>query len=234
MAHRKRRRRRRINRKKKIIRAYLARAIFLLLIIGLVALAAFLIGRIKKLSSPDNEGEDETVSENTEVSTIAISNRGVITETTVDSFNTEEYDKDGLKAMAEEAIKSYNSADGKDGAVSLKDIAFRRGKCSMVLSFKTAEDYVGFYGDGRTFMLGKVEELMEKDAQDFTGLIKVKDEEALTTEDMKKLNGSAVIINEDKIVKTPGAIRVISPSVSMNSAKEATVHKGRRPVVLVY
>lgn len=76
-------------------------------------------------------------------STVFVQKDGSIVSTDVEDFDEGKYDTDGLKDYVNQAIDTYNDANGK-GLVKLKDLTVKDNKAVLTLSYASASDYQKF------------------------------------------------------------------------------------------
>ncbi len=208
------------------IKAYTARAVFALILLVVVGLVVFgssrLIGAIAGLGK-------KQVAEGNE---IEIHSNGSVTEITIDSFDTAEYDADGLQQMAEDEISTYNSGKGEEKAVKLSGLNFKNGYVTMTIDYASAQDYADF--NSKEFSITNLSE--DKSVLDTVSskISTVDGGSSLTEEDKEKLKGHAVVLNDDTTVVTPKKIRYISKNVTPVRSKQATVKSGENPVIIIY
>ncbi len=132
--------RRRKSKKQKLrrIQAYIARTVFVLVIVAFVSLL-FFGGRslIRKVYSAFS---GPVISGNS----IKISKSGSIRETVNEDFDTENYSESGLRELIDESISDYNSKHSEENAVKLSKLTIKNDKAILVMEYKDAEVYSDF------------------------------------------------------------------------------------------
>lgn len=208
------------------IKAYAARTVFALVLLAVFGFVIF--SGIKIIGAFSGLGKSKAIEGNE----LEIHSDGSLTEITVDSFDTVEYDADGLKKMAEDEITSYNSEKGAENAVKLTGLNFKNGYVTMTIDYASAEDYSDFNSKDLKFA-----ELPDGASalSDISSKISTIDGgKVLTDEDISGLKGHAVIVNDDTTVVTPKKIRYISKNVTPVRSKQATVKSGEKPAAIIY
>lgn len=80
----------------------------------------------------------------TDESAIRVNKDGTLEEASIDGFDEETYDKDGLTSYVENEVETYTSKHGED-TVTVKEIDVVNGKADVYLRFKSVTDYEQFY-----------------------------------------------------------------------------------------
>ncbi len=219
------RRRRSRKQQKRRKKKYLARlltllailAVLVLMIFGTVKLFSFL-GSLIKGDKEEREGSGNS-------NIIAIESDGSLTETSVEDFDTKEYDEEALRKMADETIEQYNG--GKDERIVLKTLDIQSGTARAVIWYKSAEDYAAY--NEKVFKTGDVSDL------DITGVTLADDNNAVLTHDqVSKLKGKYVLLNDDTTVAVPKKILYVSRNVTKTGKKSANVKKAGIDSVIIY
>ena len=91
-------------------------------------------------------------------STIEISSKGVVTQTTIETLDAEYYDSDELKSYVQDQVDEYNEESTAAGTVKLKKFKYSasEGTVTLVLKFSDADTYADF--EWLTFFVGTVDE----------------------------------------------------------------------------
>ena len=224
----KRRNRKDVRRKKKIRRtkALIARFVMLLAVIALAGLLIFgVVKAVKLVGGLISSREEADSAEDASSNIISLESDGSIVETSVEDFDTSEYDQDELEKMVKETIDSYNS--GGDERISLKSLDVKGGKARAVLEYKSAGDYAEY--NGMVFQMGDASDL------DITGVTLADDKNEVLTRDMvSKLKGKYVLLNEDTTVSVPKKILYVSRNVTKTGKKSADVKKAGIDSVIIY
>ncbi len=224
----KRRTRKGVRKKRKIrrTRAIIIRIVLLLAVIAVICLVIF--GSVKAVKFLGGLLPAKEEAENTEDSSsniITLEADGSIVETSVEDFDTSEYDRDELEKMVSETIESYNS--GEDEKISLKSLDVKGGKARAVIEYKSAEDYAEY--NGMVFQMGDAADL------DITGVTLADDNNEVLTHDMvSKIKGKYVLLNADTTVSVPKKILYVSRNVTKTGKKSADVRKAGIDSVIIY
>ena len=211
------RRRRSRKQQKRRKKKYLAMAaVLVLLIFGAVKLFSFLGSLIR--------GDKKESEESSTSNVISIESDGSLTETSVEDFDTKEYDEEALRQMADDTIAQYN---GKEERIILKTLDIQSGKARAVIWYKSAEDYAAY--NEKVFETGDVKDL------DITGVTLADDNNAVLTHDqVSKLKGKYVLLNDDTTVAVPKKILYVSRNVTKTGKKSADVKKAGIDSVIIY
>ena len=132
--------RRRKSKRQKIrrIQAYVARTVFVLILVAFAAILFFggkhLFGVVSSAFS------GTTISGNS----IKISKSGEIKETVNEDFDTKEYSEDDLRKLIDETISDYNSKASEANAVKLSKLTVKNNKAVLIMEYKGAEFYSDF------------------------------------------------------------------------------------------
>ncbi len=215
-------------RKKKIRRTKVLASRFILLLAIVAIIGLLIFGAIKAfksiggmLSKEDNEEKAEDASSNV----ISLESDGSLTETSVEEFDTSEYDAEALEKMVNDTIAEYNG--GKDEKISLKSLEVKGGKARAVIEYKSAEDYAAY--NGMVFKMGDVSDL------DITGVTLADDSNTVLTHEMvSKVKGKYVMLNGDTAVSVPKKILYVSRNVTKTGKKTAKVRKAGIDSVIIY
>ncbi len=221
-ARRKQSRRQRNRRFKAYVARFLvllaAVAALILIIFGIIKLFSFLGGLFDK----DKTAADD---DNTVHNVIVIDKKGSLTETSVEDFDTSEYDAEALEKMINDTISEYNGSG--EEKITLKTLDIRDGKARAVISYASAEDYASY--NGKTFIIGDVKDL------DITGVTLADDKNTvLTHDDMEKVKGKYVQLNDDTRISVPDKIQYVSRNVEKTGKKTADVKKAGIDSVIIY
>ena len=119
-------------------------------------LAVSLAGCGKEKKTEDYEGSN----------TIEIKKDGSIVNTITDSFDGELYDEELLEEFALREAAEYNHENG-DESLSIKKLETGKGKVTLTMEYRTAEDFAEF--NGYPFFCGTIDEA-EKKGYDFSGV----------------------------------------------------------------
>lgn len=79
-----------------------------------------------------------------DITMLEIRKNGEILHTIAEDFAESYYDLEELKGSVESQIADYNAGAG-DGAITLDSAEVEEGRIRMLMTFKSAENYVGFY-----------------------------------------------------------------------------------------
>ena len=133
-------RRRRKSKRQKIrrIQAYIARTVFLLILLAAVMLIFF--GGRKLIRSVSSVFSGPVVSGNS----IRISKSGIIKETVNEDFDSSTYSETELREMIDQSITDYNSDSDKKDSVKLSKLTIKNGKAVLVMEYADAETYSEF------------------------------------------------------------------------------------------
>ncbi|MCR5627204.1 MAG: hypothetical protein K6F99_07790 [Lachnospiraceae bacterium] len=207
-------------------KAYVAR--FIALLAAIAALILIIYGIIKLFSflgGVFDKNKPETDDDNTVHNVIVIDKKGGITETSVEDFDTSEYDAEALEKMINDTISEYNGSG--EEKISLKTLDIKDGKARAVISYRSAEDYASY--NGKTFVIGDVKDL------DITGVTLADDKNAvLTHDDMEKVKGKYVLLNDDTRISLPGKVQYVSRNVEKTGKNTADVKKAGTDSVIIY
>ncbi len=226
----KRRTKKRVGRRNKSrrLKAYIART--LALILGLAALIAAgflcvkLFGVIRD-ALPFSGDEKAVEADYKTPNVINLSKDGSLTETSVEDFDTAEYDPEALTEMVNSTIDEYNSAQGE--CIELKTLEVKEGIARAVIWYKTAGDYAAY--NDKVFQTGKASEL------DITGITLADDNnEVLTKDNMDKVKGNYVMLNDNTVIALPKNIQYVSRNVTKTGKKTAEVKKAGINSVIIY
>ena len=217
-------------RRSRRIKAYAARIVILILFVAALIAAVFLciklFGFVKDMLP--SSGENEAVSEEDDSSVhnvISLNKDGSLTETSVEDFDTSEYDPAALEEMVNSTIEEYNSSAGD--RIELKSLDIKDGMARAVIFYRSAEDYAAY--NEKVFKTGKAEEL------DITGFTLADDKNAvLTHEAMEKVKGNYVMLNDDTTISLPKNIQYVSRNVTKTGKKTAEVRKAGIDSVIIY
>ncbi len=214
-------------------KALLARIMVLILIVAALAAAVFLIiklfGAVKGIL-PESSSKAETFEGETDVepssdNIITINKDGSLTETSVEEFDTSEYDAEELEKMVNDTISDYNGSG--DEKITLKSLEVKDGMARAVISYKSAQDYASY--NEKTFEIGDVSKL------DITGVTLADDKNTVLTKDsISKVKGSYVLLNDDTVVSVPKNIQYVSRNVKKTGKNKAEVKKAGIDSVIIY
>ncbi|MCR4590296.1 MAG: hypothetical protein K5668_05695 [Lachnospiraceae bacterium] len=229
MATKKIRKSRNRRRNKRRFKAYFARTA--VLILGLAAVCAViflcvkLFGVIKDALpfGDDSTAVEEDISNAHNI--ISLNKDGSLTETSVEDFDTSEYDPEALTEMVNSTIAEYNSSAGE--SIELKTLDIKDGIARAVIYYKTPEDYAAY--NEKVLQIGDASEL------DITGITLADDENTvLTKDDMDKVKGNYVMLNDDTVITLPKTIQYVSRNVTKTGKKTAEVKKAGINSVIIY
>ena len=155
-----------------------------LAVILILAALAFAFRAVTKALGPEDYS----------VSTAEFLENGSIRITSVESFEEEYYDSDELEQEIDEAVSSYNKANGansvKQGAFSAAD-----GEAKVVLTYRDAKDYEAF--NGVPLFIGTVQEAQDQ-GYDFESIMSAVCQEdssrILNQETLAQLSAHEVIV----------------------------------------
>ncbi|MBQ6967613.1 MAG: hypothetical protein IJP84_06900 [Lachnospiraceae bacterium] len=212
-------------------KAYIARLVMLILAIaavaGVVFLAVKFFGSLKdKLPElPSAEEKAEETEDSSSSYIITINKDGSLTETSVEDFDTKEYDAEELKKMVNDTISDYNGSG--EEKISLKSLEIKDGIARAVINYASDKDYAAY--NEKTFVIGDVSDL------DITGVTLADDKNTVLTKDaMPKVKGSYVLLNDDTTVVVPKEIQYVSRNVKKTGKKTAEVKKAGIDSVIIY
>jgi hypothetical protein len=77
--------------------------------------------------------------------TVFIRKDGSVVSTDVETFDTDQYDKDGLQTYIDDAISAYNEENGEEN-VKCKSLNVKDGVATLTITYATADDYQKFNG----------------------------------------------------------------------------------------
>ena len=212
-------------------KAYIARLSIMILaiaaVVGVVFLAVKLFGTIKdKIPElPAGEEKAEEAEDSSSSYIIAINKDGSLTETSVEDFDTKEYDAEALKKMINDTISDYNGSG--EEKISLKSLEIKDGIARAVINYASDKDYAAY--NEKTFVIGDVSDL------DITGVTLADDKNTVLTKDaMPKVKGSYVLLNDDITVVVPKEIQYVSRNVKKTGKKTAEVKKAGIDSVIIF
>ncbi len=212
-------------------KAYIARLVMLILAIaavaGVVFLAVKFFGSLKdKLPElPSAEEKAEETEDSSSSYIITINKDGSLTETSVEDFDTKEYDAEELKKMVNDTISDYNGSG--EEKISLKSLEIKDGIARAVINYASDKDYAAY--NEKTFVIGNVSDL------DITGVTLADDKNTVLTKDaMPKVKGSYVLLNDDTTVVVPKEIQYVSRNVKKTGKKTAEVKKAGIDSVIIF
>ena len=212
-------------------KAYIARFIILVLAIAAVAGVAFLavklFGTLKDRlpELPAGEEQAEEAEDTSSSYIIAINKDGSLTETSVEDFDTGEYDAEELKKMVNDTISDYNGSG--EEKISLRSLDIKDGMARAVIYYASDKDYAAY--NEKTFVIGDVSDL------DITGVTLADDNNTVLTKDaMPKVKGSYVLLNDDTTVVVPKEVQYVSRNVKKTGKKTAEVKKAGIDSVIIF
>lgn len=129
-------------------------------------------------------------------SCLTIKKSGAVSQRIVEDFKEENYDLEGLRAMAEEEIDDFGQPEGE--SVELTQLKENGGKLTMVLDYSSVGAYNQF--NETAMFSGSVEEAAAKAEKGwFTQekMIKAKDKSEVNTKDILKETSLMTVILED-------------------------------------
>ncbi len=227
---RKRKKSRKRRLKQKRIRAYLARTVFVLIIL---AFSAFLIFGLTKLFGLVRSLGDRRLSSGIgEEKLLVLHRNGSLSETSRENFDSAAYDSDGVEELARKEIDAYNAYTGKEDSVKLTGLSFKNGEALITMEYAGAMEYAEF--NRKNFLFGDAREILEELYGTDVQFVSVKDSGVYTPEELNKVKGRAVVLDDTAIVSVPGRIRFASPNVDVVKAKQARVREGDRISVIIY
>ena len=167
-------------------------------------------------------GNGSTTEEYEGSNTAEIKKDGAITSTIQDSFLTQQYDEELLEEFTLKEAAEYNHEKG-EGAISIKKLEVKNDKVTLVMEYRTAEDFGNF--NQYPFFCGTVEEAFAA-GYDFNGVdfyeagtASEKEDQvekvSIQAEKLKEMGSRRIVIAqlpEEEIlkVKTSGKILYIS------------------------
>ncbi len=212
-------------------KAYIARLMTFVLAIAALAAIVFLtvklVGVVKESIHEVAEGDktDEEAEESSASNIIAINKDGSLTETSVEDFDTAEYDADALKEMVNETIEEYNGSG--EEKISLRSLEVKDGIARAVIYYASAKDYADY--NEKTLKIGNVSNL------DITGVTLADDKNTVLTKDsVTKVKGSYVLLNDETTVAVPKEVEYVSRNVKKTGKKTAEVKKAGIDSVIIY
>lgn len=100
----------------------------------------------------------EAEAEDTGSNVVTVKKDGVIISTLEEAFAGEYFDEETLKQFVLQEAADYNAEEGDDKVV-VKKLEIKKGRASLTMEYKTAEDYAGF--NRYPFFYGTVAEAYE-------------------------------------------------------------------------
>lgn len=168
-----------------------------------------------------------------DITTIAVSKDGSLTNTIVEEFEKEYYDTEDLKEYTLDAVAAYN-ASGADRDVSVSKVEEKDGVVVLQMKYPNAENYAGF--NGKVFFAGTIAEAYESGMELDVTLQDVSDKEKTVgkSEILQMGEKKIVIVQEDVALEVPGKILYASDGTEIMEAKRAVMHPGDELAYLIY
>ncbi|MDO4345293.1 MAG: hypothetical protein Q4C50_10865 [Eubacteriales bacterium] len=170
-----------------------------------------------------------------EISGISISKKGVISESVVENFDKDYYDKKELEQEIAAQVESYNAENGKN-AVKKKSLRVKDSVAYLGMSYATAKDYAEFnqvdlyVGD----IQGAVQAGYAFEGSFFEvskGTVK-EDAPVWGSQIMSGKNYSTVVLREELLVEVPGTIKYVSDNVRVKDKSTAVVEERQTAYIL--
>ena len=157
-------------------------------------------------------------------STIYLLNKGKLVVTSVEDFDTTEYNESELKTYVDEMVADYCDSNGKD-AVKLKKLKISDEKATMIMEYASLDDYLAF--DGEPIFIGTVAEAQEA-GYTFEGDFGAWSKEGVSLCGADEFWGSSslkvLILNKPVDVSLKGKIAYVSMSnVTVSDAHHASL-----------
>ena len=169
-----------------------------------------------------------------DVSTLELKKNGEIVHTIVEDFGESYYDLDELKSSTEEMIADYNSSAGAD-RVKLNSAQTQDGVVRLVMTFKSSEDYSGFYR--QALFSGTVKEAFGAGYDLDVTLNSVKEEgTTISKQDILDMGDKHVaIVRENINIRPYGDILYMSSDVTLGAdGKTAVVTNGESLSYIIF
>ena len=164
--------------------------------------------------------------ENAKESTVTVNKQGVITQVLKDDLPEERYSGEELSTTVAAQIEEYNDSAGGE-KIHLKKSEIAQEKVTMILEYKTDEDYRAF--NRIDFYAGNMEQAVQE-KYSFAG--------EFITSDHKKVESGVIpdqcmeeqvmIIREPLIVKVPGEILYTSANMEMLDKNHARLEENTK------
>lgn len=188
--------RRKKKRKKKYGRVILARVIFMLSVLAVIALVAAGIYKLYGLVT-------DNIKKEAKVTTVTIARNGTISETIIEEFNPGFYDEESLRSD----IDSRISASG--GGVELLGLSFSGGEATLDLKYGSDDDMAAF--NDEIFYADAIDDLMSQGVS--------------FDSDAVKAGGShAVIVSEPMDIRCPKKILYAGGQVTIDMDDQKLAH----------
>lgn len=143
-------------------------------------------------------------------STVFVTKKDKIVSTDVEEFDTDKYSEKEFKQYIKDAVSEYNDKNGKKSVV-FKKLKVKDKKATLIMEYKTVEDYVKF--NGYELFVGTVDEAQKK-GYAFEGEFAVlNDGKAALCENtnfLKDKDNKVVIIKHGVNVKVSGDVLYVS------------------------
>lgn len=165
---------------------------------------------------------------------IGTEENGEIVHTIVEDFGESYYDLDELKSSTEEMIADYNSSAGAD-RVKLNSAQTQDGVVRLVMTFKSSEDYSGFYR--QALFSGTVKEAFGAGYDLDVTLNSVKEEgTTISKQDILDMGDKHVaIVRENINIRPYGDILYMSSDVTLGAdGKTAVVTNGESLSYIIF
>lgn len=159
------------------------------------------------------------ISRSYDESFIRILDDGRVESVIVSDFPEDEYNIDAFKDMVYSEMASYNSSHER-GSVKLKNASVKEGKISVVMQYKSAEDYADF--NGSDLFYGTVYEAISKGLPDNVVLKNTLGNNTVTNDNLSDLGFyHMLIIDEATKVIMPSSVLYASANVELLGADTA-------------
>ena len=127
--------------------------------------------------------------------------------------------------MINETIAEYNGSG--DERIALKSLDIKDGMARAVINYKSASDYTAY--NEKTFEIGDVSKL------DITGVTLADDKNTVLTKDnMSRVKGSYVLLNDTTVISVPKNIQYVSRNVKKTGKNRAEVKKAGIDSVIIF
>lgn len=152
-------------------------------------------------------------------SCLTIKKSGAVSQRIVEDFAEENYDLEGLQAMAEEEIDDFEQSE--ENSVELTQLKESSGKLTMVMDYSSVEAYNQF--NGTAMFSGTIKDALgqkEKGWFSQENMTKAKDNSKVKTADIiKDTSLFTIILEEPVLVELEKKILYYSENIELVSAK---------------
>lgn len=163
------------------------------------------------------------VIEKTKESTVTVNKQGVITQVLKEELPEERYSGEELSTTVTAQIEEYNYSAGGE-KILLKKSEIAQGKATMILEYKTDEDYRAF--NQVDFYAGNVKQAV-KEKYSFAGDFVASDHKKVETGVIPDqcMEEQVMIIREPFAVKVPGEILYTSANMKILDKNHARLEE---------